>query len=99
MTPEEREAVYDAEIAPELARLAKRCEDCGMSFVAEVEWNPEEMAGGRTATLAPGSSFAVRLVEIAARVQGNVDALIIALQKYARTHGNNSMFLRILEKP
>jgi hypothetical protein len=98
MTPEEREAIYDAEIAPALLKLAARCEECGMSFVAEVEWNPAESAGGRTVTLAEGSSFAVRLVEIAARVQGNVDALIIALQKYARTHGNNSMFLRVLEK-
>jgi hypothetical protein len=36
MTPEEREAFYDKEIAPALMALAKRCEEAGMSIVAQV---------------------------------------------------------------
>ena len=97
MTPEEREAIYDAEIGPELMRLAKRCEDCGMSFVAEVEWDPAEGAGGRTVSLADGSSFAIRLVNLAAEVKGNIDSLIIALRKYDPA-GGGSMFLRMLNR-
>lgn len=97
MTPAEREAIYDAEIAPELARLAKRCEDVGMSFVAEVEWNPAEQGGGRTIALAEGSSFGVRLVELACRCMGNVDALITAILKHARKYGHNSLYVAMLE--
>ena len=97
MTPEEREAVYDAEIAPALMALAKRCEECGMSLVAEVEWNPDELAGGRTIALAEGSSFAMRLVKLAADVKGNVDGLIIALRKHDPT-GGGSVFLRVLNQ-
>ncbi len=97
MTPAEREAIYDAEIAPELARLAKRCEDVGMSFVAEVEWNPAEQAGGTTAALTVGSSFATRLVELACRCRGNVDTLITAILRHARKHGHNSLYIAMIE--
>lgn len=97
MTPEEREAVYDAEIAPALLALSKRCQECGMSMVAEVEWNPAELAGGRTIALVEGSSFAIRLVKLAAEVKGNVDGLIIALRKYDPT-GGGSIFLRMFNR-
>lgn len=61
MAPEEREAIYDTEIAPELARLAKRCREVGMSLVADVEWHPPEAAGGLTVSLTKDASFATNL--------------------------------------
>lgn len=98
MTPVEREAVYDAEIAPALMAIAKRCEDCGMSIVAEVEWNPAELAGGRTVALAEGSSFAIRLVKLAAEVKGNIDGMLIALRKSNVPGLDRSMFMRIIDR-
>jgi hypothetical protein len=98
MTPEEREAVYDTEIAPELSRLAARCQDCGMSLVAEVEWNPAETAGGLTVTLAEGSSFAIRLVKLAADVKGNIDSLFIALRKSNTPGIENTLVMRVLSR-
>ena len=95
MTPEEREAFYDKEIAPALMAVAKKCEDAGLSIVATVEWAPE--GAGSTFVLAEGSSFAVRLVKLAAEVRGNVDGLIIALRKYDPT-GGGSVFLRVLNQ-
>ena len=97
MTPTEREAIYDAEIAPALAALSKRCQDVGMSMICEVEWDASEAAGGRTVALAEGSSFAMRLVKLACEVQGNIDSLIIALRKCDPT-GGGSVFLRILNR-
>jgi hypothetical protein len=94
-TTEEQEAFYDAEIAPVLAALADKCQARGMSMVAEVEWAPTE--GGTTICLAEGSSFAIRLVKLAAEVRGNVDSMIIALRKYDPT-GAGSVFLRLLNK-
>lgn len=96
MTPEEREAFYDKEIAPALLALTKRCEDAGMSLVAQVEWDAESGAGS-TFALAEGSSFAIRLVKLACEVRGNVDSLIIALRKYDPT-GGGSAFLRLLNQ-
>lgn len=95
MTPAEREAIYDAEIAPALEQLSKRCQDCGMSMVAEVEWDGAEAAGGMTVALSEGSSFAIRLVKLACEVRGNIDSLIIAVRK--RGVGG-SMFLRMLDR-
>lgn len=96
MTPEEREAFYDKEIAPTLMALAKRCEDAGLSLVATVEWHAPDGAGS-TFALAEGSSFAIRLVKLACEVRGNVDGLIIALRKHDPT-GGGSVFLRMINR-
>lgn len=98
MTPEEREAIYDAEIAPELSRLAARCQDIGMSMIAEVEWCPTERAGGMTCTLAEGSSFAMRLIKLACDVRGNVDGMFIALRKSTDPDLSNTLVMRILSR-
>jgi len=95
MTPAEREAVYDSEIAPALAKIAKRCKECGMSVVAEVEWDAAIAAGGLTVALAEGSSFAIRLMKLASEVRGNVDSMIIALRKADIT---GSLFLNMLNR-
>ena len=98
MTPAEREAIYDAEIAPELSRLAARCQDVGMSMVAEVEWDASEAAGGMTVTLAEGSSFAMRLIKLACEVRGNIDGLIIELRKSNVPGLDQSLFMRIIDR-
>lgn len=97
MTPAEREAIYDAEIAPALASIAKRCEECGMSLLAEVEWDGAEAAGGRTIALAEGSSFAIRFAKLATEVRGNLDSMIIALRK-SNVDLSQSLFMRIIER-
>ena len=98
MTPAEREAVYDAEIAPALAAIAKRCEECGMSIVAEVEWDPADAAGGMTVALAEGSSFAIRLGKLALEVRGNIDSLLIALRKSNVPGIKDTLFMRVLDR-
>lgn len=98
MTPAEREAIYDAEIAPALAALAKRCEDCGMSLVAEVEWDAAKAEGGQTVALAEGSSFAIRLVKLAADVRGNIDSMLIAIRKANPPGLDGSLFMRIIDR-
>jgi hypothetical protein len=98
MTPAEREAIYDAEIAPALAALSKRCEECGMSIVAEVEWDGSQAAGGLTVALAEGSSFAIRLIKLASDVRGNVDSMFIALRKANVPALKGSLFMRILDR-
>ena len=95
MTPSEREAIYDAEIAPELAKLAKRCEECGMSIVAEVEWDPADASAGLTVALAEGSSFSIRLMKLASEVRGNVDSMFIALRKSGI---RGSIFLDMIDR-
>lgn len=94
MNPEDREAFYDAEIAPALLALGKKCQDNGLSIVAEVEWLPGE--GGTTATLQSGSGVGIRLVHLAAKARGNVDALILALMRHGKEHGHSSACLKLL---
>lgn len=93
----EREAFYDAEIAPALADMARRCQDRGLSFLAVVEWEPGET--GRTYIQAEESGYGIRLAETAARAGNNVDALIMAIMKHARQHGHSSMCLKMLGVP
>lgn len=97
-TPEEREALYDAEIAPALLALSKKCQDAGMSFVADVEWDASTASGGKTLALCEGSSFAIRLVDCAIKSMGNVDTLCMALLKYADEHGHGSIFIHMIQR-
>mgnify|MGYP001609518279 CR=1 FL=1 len=93
----EKEAFYDERIAPELLRLAELAQEAGIGFVAMVEWEPGE--GGRTVALPKGASVGIRMVEVAMRARGNVDALFIAISKYARQHGHSSLYLHRLGIP
>lgn len=85
------EQIYDEEIAPELMRLAKRCEELGFSFCANVEWEPGET--GRTAVQMPDAGCKQLLVHWASKCNGNVDALIMAIDRHAREHGHSSSYL------
>lgn len=98
MTPAEREAIYDAEIAPALSAIAKRCEECGMSIVADVEWDGATAAAGMTCALADGSSFAIRLTKLACEVRGNIDSLFIALRKSNVPGIQDTLFMRVFDR-
>lgn len=90
----EREKFYDEVIAPALLEIGRKCEEAGLSFVAAVEYEQGEY--GSTTTLRAGSGFGMRLVDLAVRANGNVDALMIALSRHAEEHGHSSLVLSML---
>lgn len=103
MTPEEREAFYDTEIAPALVSLAKQCQERGMSFLALVDYTGTGEIG-RTASLqahAPGViRYGNALSKCAMeRGQVNIDSFMLALMKEARETGHSSMILQQLGVP
>ena len=83
--PAEGEAWYDAEIAPALAALGKRCEDRGMSFLAVVEYAPDER--GATYGLSQKAGLAMQMVYICSRTAPNVDAYMINLNRHCNELG------------
>lgn len=95
------EEIYDLEIAPKLRDLCERCRELGMSFVASVEYDPEHAGRGRTEWQAPTKptlqiSAAQLLVHWAARCNGNVDSLILAIDRMAKEYGHSSVYLQLL---
>ncbi len=89
------EQVYDDEIAPLLMQAAKKAEAVGLPLVCYVQLGPDNH--GRTVTLPADAPFAVRMVELAARCNGNADSFLLALIKHARKHGpGGSMLMNIL---
>lgn len=93
----EREAFYDREIAPKLAAIAKECEARGMSFLARVEWAAGK--SGSTSVRHPHTDRDMLFVMFADRANGNGDTLIMALMKYAREHGHESVCMTRLGVP
>jgi hypothetical protein len=93
----QRERFYDKEIAPELLRLAKACEGNGLSFLAVVEWAPNET--GRTVSIREGSGFGIRMTDAAAQANGNIDAFMIPMQRHAHQHGHSSIVMHALGVP
>jgi len=88
----DKEQYYDDEIAPKLAELAKDAQAHGLSFLAVVEWAPGEH--GRTCYTAEGmQGLPFLMANLAASCGGNVDAFWMAVQRYARKHGHESIFL------
>jgi hypothetical protein len=81
----EDEAWYDAEIAPALAALAKRCHERGMSFIAAVEYQPGDRAG--TYYLTQDAGTAMRMLHLCAQTVPNVDGYIMSLRKWADANG------------
>jgi len=94
------EEIYDAEIAPELLRLCKRCQELGMSFLASVEFDPLNQGIGRTEFQMPDQadklSAAQRLTHWAARSKGNIDRLFMACDRHGREHGHSSVYLQMV---
>lgn len=103
MTPEEREAFYDAEVAPVLLDLCKRCQDRGMGFVAMVDYSGRGNIG-RTVTLPVGSPAVLRYAHAlgSAGLDGgavNIDGFMIAVMREAREKGHSSAVLFQLGVP
>ena len=88
-----KEAYYDEHIAPKLLALAKECEDNGLSLLVVCEWEPGEY--GSTRNFQAGSSFALRMVDTAAKAQGDVDSFMMAIERHAMKHGHSSMYLHM----
>jgi len=93
----EKEEIYDKDIAPQLLKIARKCEKEGISFVAHVEWEPGD--GGRTETLAKNASIGHRLISWAVACQGNIDTLLMRAIRYAEEHGHSSVYLHLLGVP
>lgn len=91
MTDEE---FYDAEIGPRLLAVAQLCKERGFALVAYCQWSADDC--GRTEQTPHGLWPATRIVQYAARAHGNVDALIMALQRDGEKHGHSSMALHLL---
>ena len=94
---EDREKIYDEEVAPVLAALVKRCGELGFSMVARVEWMPGE--SGRTEFLALDASVGQKMTHWAAQADGNVDSLLLAVERHARKTGHSSLYLKVLGVP
>lgn len=95
----DNEAWYDAEIAPVLADLAKRCNERGMSFIATVEY--DEGKRGGTYYLTEGACLAMRMVYMCSASAPNVDSFLINLIRYCAKKGidiSQSMFLKRFSK-
>lgn len=93
----DRERFYDEEIAPALGAIMQRCNDAGMSILVYAEYEPGNC--GQSVAMQPSAGISFRLAEVAARSNGNVDTLIIALMKYATAHGHSSVILSQLGVP
>jgi hypothetical protein len=77
----ENEAWYDAEITPALTELAARCHARGMSFLASVEYQPDDRAGTYYMTESAGT--AMRMLYLCARTMPNIDRYVFALRQLA----------------
>ena len=92
------EAVYDAEIAPELMRLANRCRKLAMPFLAVVEY--ERDMRGRTFS---GIDVDRSVMELANRAAAGatIDEIAMFLMRYAdeRRLPHNSVVLERLGLP
>ena len=90
--PPSKEAFYDAEIAPALMDIARRCNDRGLSLIAVASFD-DEGSCARTLGLMPDAPIMIRYLDGLARCwcQGgavNVDAFLIAVMKDARRTGH-----------
>lgn len=81
----EDEAWYDAEIAPALAELAKRCHERGMAFVAAVEYQPGDHA--TTYMMGDGACLQMQMVRLCSQTAPNVDSYIMNLARHCKAKG------------
>ena len=90
------EEVYDKEIGPELMRLGELCQKQEMSFLAMVEYAPNDSA--ETTTIPTGAGPKSRLVYYAIKAHGNIDNLILMLLEDCKQHGNQSLFIQMIQR-
>lgn len=97
MTPGEREAFYDREVAPALAELCRHCAEWGISILALADLAPRAM--GRTTMLLENHGAGIALANLAANANGDCDALIHSLIEAACKSGHSSSYLFQLGVP
>lgn len=95
------EEFYDTEIAPALAAIGRKCMERKMAFAASVEYDPLTAGTGATEyhpATKPVLEVSAKqlLVHWAIRCKGNVDALIMDIDKWAKEHGHSSVYLQLL---
>lgn len=92
------EAWYDAEIAPVLLELSRKCQARkGVNFLAHVEYAKGDV--GQTRWYDPESaSISTHMAFWASASHGNIDKFLVAAMRYAKKHGHGSVFLAALEK-
>lgn len=96
----ENEEFYDKEIAPALLELCKKCEERGIGFIAQVEYQPGDF--GRTANVPKDAHMAMKMLHMCALARDNVDAYVIGLGRYAQENGvsyDQSMVMNMMLKP
>ncbi len=76
---------YDTQIAPELMKLAKRCKDRGVSFLAVVEYAEGER--GTIAFMNKDPSLEMVMIRHCAQTAPNIDAYVINVGRYAKECG------------
>lgn len=80
MNDQDKEAIYDKEIAPELLRIAERCQELGLSMVSVVEYSPADR--GRTMTIQEDASLGMKVIQMAAQTGERLDGLMLAISRY-----------------
>lgn len=99
----DNEAFYDAEIAPALADLNRRCQERGMSFFAAVAYD-DAGSVGRTVNLRENAPGMLRFLDVLGRCwcKGgavNIDSFMMAVQRDAMEKGHSSAVLHLLGVP
>lgn len=90
------EAWYDAEIAPALAELGKRCQARGVPFLALVEYQPGDR--GRSFFMPEHAGLAMTMVHLCAATAPNIDAYFIALARHCRRSGVDTSASFVMSK-
>jgi len=93
----DNEEFIDAEIAPELMRLAKLCEARGLPFVSCVQFGPADTL--ETCTLPAHPGIKALMAYWGVKAHGNVDSFIIAASRHAEKYGHGSLILHMLKVP
>lgn len=97
MTSEEREAFYDAEIAPALMEIGKKCLDNGLSMLAVVEYAPGERGTTRCLQGYPGLEMV--MLSHCDKMGRNIDGYVIGLARYLKQQGipiGSSLVLKMM---
>lgn len=105
MSPEEREAWYDANVAPKLMELGQACADRGIPFLAVAGYDGLPAgSSGRTCCFPAQRAPFFCAMEAAARCweKGglfNLDKFCIALARYAHGKPHSSIVLSLMGVP
>ena len=88
---QDNEAFYDADVAPVLADLAKKCQSRGMPLIAMVGNQGDTYC---TRYMTDFKNCAMRIAYYVSKTRDNVDALFMAIEKDAEKYGgDNSIYL------